>query len=209
MDIIEELREQIKLLKEKDPINKIITIESLERCLDSFEKIEKNDNAAFEIKKYELEYQKYIIDSEATNQWNRQSASELFKATLDSAFSAIKAPFLLNGAASLSMLTFIGKVSTDQNSSIIVSDLSCSLFIFCIGVLFSSVASAAMYFAQAKFQNSYEYMIKNENNDQKEENEHGKRGEWWKSFSIAFVVCSYVLFIYGIYTAHITFGNLH
>ncbi|KAF3978674.1 MAG: hypothetical protein HFP77_00705 [Methylococcales symbiont of Iophon sp. n. MRB-2018] len=106
------------------------------------EKNEENELTSAELEKYKADLSKGVEDHKIHNQWG----FELFRATLLTGQSALKSAILINGGASIALLTFIGNVK--DNSITNVAQLAEPLEIFLLGVLLAAIASGATYLAQ-------------------------------------------------------------
>lgn len=91
----------------------------------------------------------------------RQSMSikiEMFKAVLTFGNNALRATFLLNGTASISLLAFLGNIWAKSQGSISGQSLALPLLIFTLGAFLSVVATGLAWFSQDRYTKaSYEY----------------------------------------------------
>ena len=125
------------------------------------------------------------------NEVKEDLKKELFNAAIESGRNALKAGMVINGAASISMLTFIGSISSSVNAKIIIKSLSIPLSSFVVGVLACAVASGVTYIAQ-----SYFYHIPEK-----------YTGNYWNVLGILLVSFSYISFAYGSLKAYQAFLN--
>ena len=125
------------------------------------------------------------------NKDNEDLKKELFDAAIESGRNALKAGMVINGAASISMLTFIGGISSGVNAKIIIKSLSVPLSCFVVGVLACAVASGATYIAQSYFYHSPEKCT----------------GKCWNVLGILLVSFSYISFAFGSFKAYQAFLN--
>lgn len=116
---------------------------------------------------------------------------ELFDAAIESGRNALKSGMIINGAASISMLTFIGSISSGQNAKIIIKSLAVPLSCFVVGVLACALASGATYIAQSYFYHSPKKCS----------------GTCWNALGILLVLISYISFAFGSYKAYQAFLN--
>ena len=116
---------------------------------------------------------------------------ELFDAAIESGRNALKSGMVINGAASISMLTFVGGISSDVNAKIIIKSLSIPLSCFVLGVLLCALASGATYIAQTYFYHSPEKCT----------------GKYWNIIGIFLVASSYLFFAIGSHQAYRAFLN--
>ena len=117
--------------------------------------------------------------------------NSLFNAAIESGRNALKSGMIINGGASLSMLTFIGSISSSINAKITIHSLAIPLGFFVAGVLACALASGATYIAQSNF-----YL-----NPQK------RIGTWLNISAILLVLTSYSFFALGSYNAYQAFLN--
>lgn len=103
----------------------------------------KND---FKLEKYKAELQKWVN----CYQYQHSEDLELFKASISAGANALKVSLIVNGGASIAILTFIGKLSEKHTEKIHL--LSSSLYSFTIGILLVSIASGIVYVTQTLFQ---------------------------------------------------------
>lgn len=120
---------------------------------------------------------------------NNNSELEMFKATISAGTNALKVPLLINGASSIAILTFIGKLSDNHIDKI--SLFASSLFAFSLGVFFICISSGLVYFVQTFFQFN-----------------KIKTGIVFNILVITFVFLSYISFFYGCYNCYNIFSNL-
>jgi len=73
---------------------------------------------------------------------------EVFRSCIMAGQSALKSIILINGGASVAVLSFMGVVVGKAEAPQAISFLSFSLLLFAIGVFFASVASGFTYLAQ-------------------------------------------------------------
>ncbi len=73
---------------------------------------------------------------------------EMFRATNTAGQNALRTSFLMNGGASVAILTFIGHLATNTSGKVPIPLLAPSLAIFVFGVLLVAFASGATYLAQ-------------------------------------------------------------
>ena len=67
---------------------------------------------------------------------------ELFRSVIEHGRDALKAAILINGAAAVALLAFIGKIWSMKNSLSTADPLAYALLVFGSGVLFAGVSSA-------------------------------------------------------------------
>ncbi len=107
-------------------------------------------------------------------------AFEHFRSVISMAELALKSAILVNGAACIALLTFIGNSTRSENILIVVG-----LFSFATGVLLGAVATFLAYLTQNEFMRQ---INENEEHDEK---------EWRKIWAIRVCGSSYVAFFLG------------
>jgi hypothetical protein len=95
-----------------------------------------------QLEKYKTELQVWAEGQKNVHALN----IELFKSTINAGQNAIRSSFLMNGAATISLLTFIGKL-TDSNPAKIPL-FSSSLILFVVGVGLAGLVSGLAYCTQ-------------------------------------------------------------
>jgi hypothetical protein len=86
------------------------------------------------IHEFSLEHYKITTQYDlASNQHNQDNRAESFKATIQLAISLLKTIMLLNGAAAVAILSFIGNYKDKLN----IQYIRASLLVFVVGVLLS------------------------------------------------------------------------
>ena len=97
------------------------------------------------IHEFSLEHYKITTQYDlAANQHKQDNRNESFKATIQLAISLLKTIMLLNGAAAVAILSFIGNYKNKLNIDFITN----SLLIYVVGVLLSAIAYGLSYLAQ-------------------------------------------------------------
>lgn len=119
---------------------------------------------------------------------------ELLKATLQAGSNALKISLLINGVSTISLLTFIGKLTEENQDKINLFSLS--LLIFALGVFFSAIASGITYLTQTRYQ------LYTEPNQI-------KLGKKLNYTTIILVSISYILFFIGILNTYCSFSQIY
>lgn len=73
-------------------------------------------------------------------------AIEHFKSVISMAELALRSAILINGAAAVSLMTFVGNAEKNSSNSVVYG-----LFSFAIGVLFGAIATLFGYLSQNEF----------------------------------------------------------
>ena len=136
----------------------------------------------YKLEEYKAELQKYVNE----HQYQNNEDLELFKASISAGANALKVSLLINGGASIAILTFMGKLSDKHSDKIEL--LAPSLFSFTIGILLVSIASGIVYITQTLFQHK-----------------KIKSGITSNIISMILVISSYFTFYYGITSCYDVF----
>ena len=149
---------------------------------------------------------------------------DMLISVIDFAKMGLKASFILNGSAAISVLTLFTKALIELPE--ISSSILDAVFIFALGALSSSIAVILSYFTQLAYQKScainttkpiyalLNYMPKKENilyetdNNDEESDVNEKNGDWLRILAIIMVVLSFVAFFVGIYTTKNAFNDI-
>jgi hypothetical protein len=144
--------------------------------------IENNSDADIELHKASL--QKWV---EEHKHFHSQRI-ELFKSVIQAGQSALKTAFLMNGGASLALLTFIGHLSKSPITQGKVPALAESLSTFVLGVIISALATGTTYLSQWFF-HGYS-------------SPHQKTGFALNVLAILLGLLSYIIFAIGSYRSY-------
>lgn len=148
MKVLDKIRLVLKQTKELG--HDSISINAFEDYLSS---IEKENDAESKYSDMKLERDLAIFSAE--NDRNIAHASnltarslELFKSVIQVGQSALKASMLINGGAAVALLAFMGKIWGTSTSSEVAGSISMAIFLFCIGIFLSALASGITYLSQ-------------------------------------------------------------
>ncbi len=144
-DVIKNIRAALSQTKLEG--HDTVSIDAMENYLALFDKDVDNDTYY-----KSLNHEKLLTEFKATNARNIAHANnvsssnlEMFQAVISSGQSALKASMLINGGGAVALLAFTGKIWTTATPSSIANSLTFSIFIFCIGVLFSAMAAGTTF----------------------------------------------------------------
>jgi hypothetical protein len=188
-DSCQGLIETLQNLK-RDGVEQINTegiITYLHETLHLLEVQPTNELSGAQLEKYKTELQVWAEGQKNIHTQNIES----FKSTIDAGQNAIRSSFLMNGAATISLLTFIGKLTDSAPEKIPL--FSCSLMLFVSGVGLAGLASGLAYCTQWFYTTS---------------NYAARRaltrnfGHAFNIFSIVLIITSYVVFAYGVFGAY-------
>jgi hypothetical protein len=151
-----------------------------------------NELSGAQLEKYKTELQVWAEGQKNVHALN----IELFKSTINAGQNAIRSSFLMNGAATISLLTFIGKLTDSAPAKVPL--FSSSLILFVIGVGLAGLASGITYCTQWFYATS---------NYETKSSLMQNIGSVFNIFSIASVVLSYGVFAYGAFSAYEIFRD--
>jgi hypothetical protein len=169
--------------------NKEKIIKDLHEILDFLE-AQPNELGGAQLEKYKTELQVWVEGQKNIHALN----IELFKSTINAGQTAIRSSFLMNGAATISLLTFIGKLTDSAPAKIPL--FSSSLILFIGGVLLAALASGSVYVAQWFYATS---------NYETNKSLFQRTGSAFNISSIFLVMLSYGVFAYGAFSAYVIF----
>ena len=130
----------------------------------------------------------------------KESTLASFNSVIETGSKAIQAAFIINGGASLALLTFIGNMISKNVQG--VGSLSFSMYLFTLGVLCVALATGARYVSQLSFHYKYDPDLK------EQIKENISRGKFWQYTSMSLVGLSYFLFTMGIVATIEAFDRL-
>ena len=158
----------------------------LNEAIASMDRLPSQPSTA-DIELYRANLQKWI--EEHKNVHSQQL--EMFRAVITAGQSALRSAFLMNGAAAVAVLTFIGNLANNDPQRI--PSLAPSLTVFVSGVLLVTVASGATYLSQwfyAHFLKWSRYA-----------------GHTFNILAIVFAIASYCAFAWGIHDVYTVFAS--
>jgi hypothetical protein len=182
-ELIKDLRSALDELKNNG--NTSVPIDGLQKYLDEISRItqdkEINQSQQLLVAKEKFEYDFDVWKVKAPIQ-NAQEL-EMFKAVLETGLSALKSATLINGAAAIALLAFLGNVLSKSGAKIDavqINSFSSALEIFVFGVFFAGVATGMRYLSQDCYAEA-----------------HFKMGTVFKFLAIILALASYVSFLIG------------
>lgn len=182
-----EMKEIIVDLKEKG--HNSIDSDTLIKYLSEVENSANSEPSAIEIEAFKANLQHKLEDIK----FDSNTRIEMFKSVITSGQNAVKTGFLLNGGATLAMLTFIGHISERQPNR--VSEFGCSMYSFTIGVLLVAITSGLTYLSQWFYSN--------------DEDKSQTAGDISNYICIVLMIASYVMFFIGIIDIRNIFLNFN
>lgn len=132
-------------------------------------------NVDYEERKYRHEMEVYRVKSE----FHKDQYVEGLKGLIESGTLALKSAILVNGGATIALLTFLGSVLRDGTAQTsLITDISWAMILFVWGTGLAALATGTRYLGNLKLM------------------EQGKSG-WVNWFTISLGVISYTLFFWG------------
>lgn len=188
-DVIKDIRAALSQTKAEGHYS--VSIDAMENYLSLFDKDVDNDNYY-----KSLNHEKLLTEFKATNDRNIAHANnvsssnlEMFKSVISAGQSALKASMLINGGGAVALLAFTGKIWSSATSSSVANSLSFAIFVFCIGVLLSALATGTTYLSQLAYSA-----------------DKNKIGNGINILSIVSILGAYISFCYGAYIAANSLG---
>ncbi len=129
-----------------------------------------------------LERYKAQLSADAEHRKSRHEFDlEMLRATIMTSQSALKGCLIINGAAAIAVLAFLGNAWTKEFPRHILLEVSYGLSLFVWGVLTAATALGATYLSQAGYGNEFgKYSM--------------RIGGYGRALAILLVIASYVLF---------------
>ncbi len=188
-----------------------ILIENLNAYLDENEKIAKNLKGLSEIEENnEREVAQRNFENEIKVAQIQSVASlELFKSVVEAGLTALKSAIIINGAAAVALLAFIGGIINTAENRASISGIGEALLIFTTGVGLAGLATGLRYINQWLFHDSFDKKITRKTVEIKECRLE-KIGNYLRKLLVFIGISSFVMFFWGgwkSYTALTKFQN--
>ena len=188
-DVIKDIKAALRQTKEEG--HSSVSLDAMDNYLSIFDKDVENDTYY-----QSLDHERELAKFKAENDRNIANATiktshniEMFKSVITTGQSALKSSMVINGGGAAALLAFTGKIWSTTTSPEVANSLTCSIFIFCLGVLCAATATGTTYLSQLAFSSKWI-----------------KTGQTVNCFTIVLVLSSYVLFCYGAYAAATSLG---
>jgi len=165
----------------------------LENYLSALE-LESKNNGTINDRQHQINLAKFQADNE---RWlkdyeiQNNHSIEMFRSVITTGQSALKGSMVINGGGAMALLAFIGNVFHDIKIEKLDSSLAWPVLIFCVGILFSALASGTTYLTQFLYQ--LEWL---------------KTGKAFHLSTVLLVLCSYAAFGFACYTVFRIFSGL-
>ncbi|MBL4800325.1 MAG: hypothetical protein JKY45_00430 [Emcibacter sp.] len=185
-DVIKDIQEALK--QAKDQGSSTVSINALKNYLSLFDK-DVDTDLHYQTRDHEISLAKFIAENDrniahTNNQMSANLAS--FKAGVIASQSALKSSMIINGGAAIALLAFMGKIWDASISKSIATSLSNSMLLFCLGILFTAIATGTTFSSQLFFSDE----------DPK------KLGAIFQGISITLIIVCYLFFAAGSYEAY-------
>jgi hypothetical protein len=158
---------------------KLVSTEALRQYLDA---LEKDAGTSSEIRK--LQHESHLAEYKAS----RDHAIAMFNSVIGFAQAALKTSLLINGAAAIALLTFIGNIWTKTQTPEVAYSLSSALVLFCVGALGAAVSTVTTYVTQYCYERPYQ-----------------RTAITFHIVTLILVTSSYVLFGFGVFKSYAAF----
>ncbi|WP_258241145.1 hypothetical protein [Pseudidiomarina homiensis] len=139
--LAQSLRDEIAHLKNEQGIN-VIQSDALLAYLDRVIDAPEEDVDPVKLEQIRAQLQANVEDRKA----QQSSALEMFRSVITAGQNAIKTSLLMNGGATIALLAFLGKLTTENPDKLSV--FSTSLMIFTFGVFVTGLVSGFTYLSQ-------------------------------------------------------------
>ncbi|RBA25075.1 hypothetical protein [Herminiimonas fonticola] len=186
-DVVELLSDSLRTAKEAGASS--VPIERLEAFSLEIKRLVQNSPSEqalpeVQMERYKAELTAWIGDKQHLHAWNL----EMLRSVIVAGQAALKSSLLINGAAAVALLAFIGNMVSSNKSSVVIGTAEALVF-YVFGVLVAAVATGLTYFSQAGYGNEF--------------------GKYSRTMGLAghigaviFVLVSYVMFGYASFLAY-------
>lgn len=184
--VIDALRQQLETLKSQG--STLVNIDSLENYLGNLESGLQSQTTIDQI---------HIDFRKQENEFNNQSAQELFRSVVSSGQAALKTSILVGGGSAAALLAFASSAWRSLKPEGLDA-LALSVFLLAVGVLCSAIATGTNYVCQFFYHDSFydESRIKD------------RIGDAANIFSNLLVLASYSLYGYACWNVYKMLGLL-
>lgn len=149
-DVVKLLDDSIRVGKEAGAIT--VPIERLEAFAAEINKIvqqSSSGNALTEpdLERYKAKLAAWVVSQQHIHEWNL----EMLRSVISTGQTALKSSLLINGAAAVALLAFIGNIWTPNTYSPTVVGTADALASYVFGILVAAVAAGFTYLSQAGY----------------------------------------------------------
>lgn len=149
-DVVELLEGSIRTAKESGATT--IPIERLESFSIEVSRIVSESPSETALPEAKLEHYKaqlnaWVSSYQQVHEWNL----EMLRAVITTGQSALKSALLINGAAAVALLAFIGNIWSSSKNPQTIAGIPSAMIYYVIGVLVTAVAAGFTYLSQAGY----------------------------------------------------------
>ena len=149
-DVIELLDDSIRTAKETGTTT--VPIERLEAFAAEVTRINGESPSETALPEAQLEHYKaklnaWVSSHQQAHEWNL----EMLRSVITTGQSALKSALLINGAAAVALLAFIGNVWSSPKGPQTIAGIPSAMSYYVIGVLVAAVAAGFTYLSQAGY----------------------------------------------------------
>lgn len=180
-DLIDEIRDAVDSVKKQN--QEVISVDALLNYLHALESDVSESNEDH-VRQHEASLVQYQVENEKNiAHYNAQQlhSVELFRSVITYGEAALKSAILINGGAAVALLAFIGNIWNKGISEGSAAPLTAAITSFSFGVLAAALGTAGSYLAQFLYSQNYQ-----------------RSGKTFHTFAVVSVICSYVLFAFGV-----------
>lgn len=153
-DVIKLLRDSLHAAREAGTDPELI--EKLEAFIAEINNIAQESPTGNALNESQLErYKAKLTAWVGSRQHEHEWGLEMLRSVITTGQSALKSSLLINGAAAVALLAFIGNIWPLNNHASVVVGIAGALGIYVFGVLLAAVAAGLTYISQAGFGNEF------------------------------------------------------
>ena len=153
-DVVKLLDDSIRTGKEAGVTT--VSIQRLEALAAEISKIvqqSSSGNALTEpdLERYKAKLAAWVVSQQHIHEWKL----EMLRSVISTGQSALKSSLLINGAAAVALLAFIGNIWSPISNSPTVAEAANALAAYAFGILIAAVAAGFTYVSQAGYANEF------------------------------------------------------
>ncbi|MBE4476299.1 hypothetical protein HJ008_23135 [Vibrio parahaemolyticus] len=148
LKVVEKIRLVLNQTKEQG--HDAISIEAFEAYLSSIEH-ESEEHSKYAQMQLDRDLAVFMAENDRNiaHAFNQTAGSlEMFKSVIATGQAALKASMVINGGAAVALLAFLGKIWGTNLQTHVAESLSCSIYLFCVGIVVGAFACGTTYFTQ-------------------------------------------------------------
>ena len=149
-DVVELLDDSIRTAK--DGGTTTVPIERLQAfAIEIHRMVEESPTDAAlsdaQLEHYKVQLNEWANSQQHAHEWNL----EMLRSVITTGQSALKSALLINGAAAVALLAFIGNVLSSKQGSVLIAGIPCAMGYYVVGVLVAAMAAGFTYLSQAGY----------------------------------------------------------